>query len=288
LFLNKKDEKLCMCIDYHALNKITIKKNYPLPQIDNIFDHLNGAFYFSRINLKSSYYLICVEKENVEKMVMKTRYNSYKLLVMPFGLCNTPSIFTMLMNSIFHNKLDEFMIIYIDDILVYSKFAKEHATHLEFMLQKLKENKLYANRAKNEFASSKMDFLAHVLFQEGVRPNPKKIESIKEWKILMSTKGVKSFLGLANFCKKFLKNFSALAKPLTNLLKKKGSFEWKGEQQKVFDLLKMKLLSTLMLQFLNFKKPFEVHNNANGFTIGKVLMQEKHPIAFESKKLARA
>jgi len=134
LFLDKKDGKLHMCIDYHTLNKITIKNNYTLPQIHDLFDNLNGACYFSRINLKSNYCQIRVKKADVEKMVMKTRYSSYKFLVMSFELCNAPSTFTTLMNSIFHKKLDEFMIIYIDDILVYSKFAKEHATHLEFML----------------------------------------------------------------------------------------------------------------------------------------------------------
>ncbi len=166
------------------------------------------------------------------------------------------------MNSIFHKKLDEFMIIYIDDILVYSKFTKEHATHLEFMLQKFKKKKLYTNRAKNKFVNSKMN-LGHVLFREGVKPNPKKIESIKEWQSLVSTKGVKSFLGLANFYRKFKKDFPTLTKPLIDLLKKKGSFKWKGEQLKAFDLLKMKLSPTLMLWFSNFENPFEMHINAN-------------------------
>jgi len=178
--VGKKDKKLCMCIDYRTLKKITIKNIYPLPQIDYLFNHLNGFCYFSRINLKSGYYHICMEEADVEKTTMKTRYSTYEFLVMQFGLSNTPSTFTTLMNSIFHEKFNEFMSIYIDNILVYSKFIKEYATHLEFVLQKLEENKLYTNWVKNEFASLEMDFLRHVLYWEGVRVDPKMIESIIE------------------------------------------------------------------------------------------------------------
>jgi len=152
-------------------------------------------------------------KAHVEKMTMGTRYGSYEFLVMLFRLCNAPFTFTTLMNFIFHEKLDEFVIIYIYDIMLYSKSAKEHAIHLQFVLQKFQENKLYSNQAKGEFTSSKMNFLGHLLSQEGMRPNPKKLESIKECQSLISTKGVKSFLGLANFYKKFIKDFSALGKP---------------------------------------------------------------------------
>jgi len=230
LFVDKKDGKLCMCIEYYALNKITIKNNYPLPQIDDLFGRVNGVSYFSRINLKSSYYQIHVEDADVEKMATSTRYNSYKFLTMPFWLCNASLTFTTLMNSFFHEKLDGFVIIYIDDILMYSKSTEELVTHLEFVLQKFKENKLYANRAKNKFVSLEMDFLGHVLSWEGARPNPKKIESIKEWQSPDLAKRVRFFLGLANFYRKFIKDFFALAKPPIDLLKKEGLFEWKDEQ----------------------------------------------------------
>jgi len=151
------------------------------------------------------------------------------------------------MNSIFHGKLDEFVIIYIDEILVYLKFAKEHVTHLKFVLQKFKENKLYTNQAKNKFVSPKMNILGHVLSWEGVKPNPKKIKSIKEWQNPVLAKGIRSFIRLVNFYRKFIKDFLALVELLTNLLKKEGSFEWKGKQQRPFDLLKGKLLSKLVL-----------------------------------------
>jgi len=191
------------------------------------------------------------------------------------------------MNSIFHDKLDEFVIIYINDILVYSKFVEEHVTYLEFLLQKFKNNKLYVNKVKSEFTSLKMDFLGHVLSQEGVRLNPKNIQSIKKWRRSMSAKGVRSFLRLANFYKRFIKDFSTLVKLLTNLLKKERLFEWKRKQEKTFEFLKGKLLVALVLSFLDSTKPFKVHTNANGSAIGGVFMQG-HPIAFENKKLVGA
>jgi hypothetical protein len=148
LSLDRRDKKLLMCIDNHTLNKMTIKNNYPLPRIDNIFYHLNGAFYFSWINLKSGYYQIRVEYADVEKIYMRTKYSSYDFLVMPFGLCIASTTFTTLMNSIFRKNLNKSVIIYINDILVYSKFVEEHVTNFKFVLQKLKENKLHANKAK--------------------------------------------------------------------------------------------------------------------------------------------
>jgi len=165
--MDKKDKKLHMCIDNHALNKITIKNNYLLPQIDDLFHYLNGASYFNWIDLKSGYCQIRMEKADLEKTTMKTKYDFYEFLVMPFGLCNALSTFTTLINLIFHEKLNEFIIIHIDEILVYSKFTKEHVTHLKFVLQNLKENKLYANQAKSKFASPEMDFLGHVLSKKG-------------------------------------------------------------------------------------------------------------------------
>jgi hypothetical protein len=188
--MDKKDGKLCMCINYHALNKITIKNNYPLPRINNLFDRLNGASYFRCINLKLRYYEIHVQDADVEKMAMRTKYGFYEFLVMSFGLCNALSTFTTLMNLIFHEKLNEFIIIYMDDILVYSKSMEKHVSHLEFVLQKLRKIKLYVNQAKNKFVSLEMDILGHVLSQEGVKPSPRKLNQLKNGKVLFQQKGL--------------------------------------------------------------------------------------------------
>ena len=170
LFVNKNDDKIHMCIDYRALNKVTIKNNYPLSRIDDFFDRSAKAKYFSRIDLKLGYYQIRIADGDVEKTACRTRYESYEFVVMPFGLCNAPSTFTILMNTIFREEMDDFVIVYIDDILVYSKTAEEHARHLEAVLGKLKDNKLYANGEKSYFAHQDIEFLGHVVTRDGIKP----------------------------------------------------------------------------------------------------------------------
>jgi hypothetical protein len=183
LFISKKDGKFRMCIDYRALNKITIKNNYPLPRVDDLLDRLARAKVFSRIDLKSGYYQIRIAKEDIEKTACRTRYGSYDFVVMPFRLYNAPATFTTLMNSMFHHESDDFMVVYIDDILVFSKSKEEHAKHLEVVLKKLRDNKLYANLEKSEFELVEIEFLGHVLNGEGIKPDPKKIKAIKEWEV---------------------------------------------------------------------------------------------------------
>jgi hypothetical protein len=180
LFVSKKDGKFRMCIDYRALNKISIKNNYPLPRVDDLLDRLAGAKVFSRIDLKSGYYQIRIAEEDIEKTACRTRYGSYEFVVMPFGLCNASTTFTTLMNSMFHHESDDFVVVYIDDILVFSKCKEEHTKHLEVVLKKLRNNKLYANLEKSEFELVEMEFLGHVLNGKGIKPDSKKIKAIKE------------------------------------------------------------------------------------------------------------
>ena len=167
LFVDKKDGKLRLCVDYRALNKVTVKNSYPLPRIDDLFDRLAGAKYFSRIDLRSGYHQIWIAQGDEEKTACRTRYGSFEFLVMPFGLCNAPATFTTLMNNIFHEYLDDFVIIYIDDILVYSKTAEEHAEHLEKVFQKLWSNKLYTKGDKCDWGKLRIKFLEQELTQGG-------------------------------------------------------------------------------------------------------------------------
>jgi hypothetical protein len=183
LFVSKKDGKFRMCIDYRVLNKITIKNNYPLPRVDDLLDRLAGAKVFSRIDLKSGYYQIRIAEEDVEKMACRTRYGSYEFVVMPFGLCNAPTTFITLMNSMFHHESDDFVVVYIDDILIFSRSKEEHAKHLEIVLKKLRDNKLYANLEKSEFELMEIEFLGHVLNGQGIQPDSKKIKAIREWEV---------------------------------------------------------------------------------------------------------
>ncbi|KAL3678999.1 hypothetical protein R1sor_021955 [Riccia sorocarpa] len=178
LFVKKKGGTLRLCVDYRALNKVTIRNNYPLPRMDDLFDQLAGARFFSRIDLKSGYYQIRVADSDVEKTAMRTRYGSYEFLVMPFGLCNAPSTFMTLMNNIFHDKTDKFVIVYIDNILIYSRTWNEHLDHIEHVLSKLRKHSLYANLEKSEFGLTKINFLGHVVSAEGISPHVRKVEAI--------------------------------------------------------------------------------------------------------------
>ena len=176
-----KDGTLRLCIDYRQLNRVTIKNKYPLPRIDDLFDQLRGAMVFSKIDLRSGYYQLRIKEQDVPKTAFRTRYGHYEFLVMPFGLTNAPAVFMDLMNRVFHPYLDKFVIVFIDDILVYSKNDDEHAAHLRIVLQTLRERQLYAKFSKCEFWLKEVVFLGHVVSGAGIYVDPKKIEAILQW-----------------------------------------------------------------------------------------------------------
>ena len=181
LFVKKKEGILRMCVDYIALNKITIKNRYPLPRIDELFDRLRGARYFTKIDLRSGYHQIRIANEDSKKTAFKTRYGHYEFLVMPFGLTNAPATLMSMMNDIFRPVLDQFDVIFIDDILVYSSTLEEHTRNLRHVLQTLRENHLYAKLSKCEFAKQEMEFLGHIVTPNGLKVDPKKVEAITNW-----------------------------------------------------------------------------------------------------------
>ena len=194
--MDKKDEKLRLCVDYRAFNNVTVKNSHPLPWIDDLFDRLAEAKYFSWIDLRSTYQQIRIAQGDEEKTACRTPYGSFEFLVMPFRLCNAPPTFTTLMNNIFHEYLDDFVIIYINDILVYLKTTDEHAEHLEKVFQKLRWNKLYAKGDKCDSDKLRIKFLGHKLTQGGAMVDDQKIRAILEWEKPKTTKGLRSFLGL--------------------------------------------------------------------------------------------
>ncbi|GJR85305.1 putative nucleotidyltransferase, ribonuclease H [Tanacetum coccineum] len=197
LFVKKKDGSLRMCIDYRELNKLTIKNRYPLPRIDDLFDQLQGSRYFSKIDLRSGYHQLRVHEDDIPKTAFRTRYGHFEFTVMPFGLTNAPAVFMDLMNRVCKPYLDKFVIVFIDDILIYSKTKEDHEVHLGLVLELLRKEKLYAKFSKCEFWLQEVHFLGHVVNQNGIHVDPSKIEAVKNWKTPTTPSEIRSFLGLA-------------------------------------------------------------------------------------------
>ena len=273
LFVHKKEGTLRLCVNYRALNKMTIKNRYPLPRIEDLLDRLVGAKYFSKLDLYSGYHQIRIKKEDIHKTTFLTRYGHYEFLVLLFGLTNAPATFMTLMNDIFHEYLDEFVVVYLDDILIYSKTKEDHLKHLRKVLSKLREHRLYAKLKKCELFKNKVEYLGHYISGEGIAVDERKVEVIKKWPNPTNLTELRSFLGLASYYRKFVKNFSAIASSLTTLLRKDIPYEWKPDQQEAFDKLKEKLTSAPVLLISDQTKPFTVTTDASDTAIGAVLSQ---------------
>ncbi|GJR97409.1 putative reverse transcriptase domain-containing protein [Tanacetum coccineum] len=220
-----------MCIDYRELHKLTTKN---LPRIDDLFDQLQVSRYFSKIDIRSDYHQLRVHGEDIPKTAFRTRYGHFEFTVMPFGLINAPSVFMDLMNRVCKPYLDKFIILFIDDILIYSKSMEEHEVHLKLVLELLKKEKLFVKFSKCEFWLQEVHFLGHVVNSNGIHMYPSKIEAVKNWKVPKSPSGIRSFLRLAGYYRRFIINFSKIAKPLTLLTQKNQKYEWAKEQEEAF------------------------------------------------------
>ena len=272
LFVKKKDGSLRLCIDYRQLNRVTIRNQYPLPRIDELFDQLQGSRVYSKIDLRSGYHQLRVQESDVPKIAFRTRYRHYEFLVMPFGLTNAPAAFMDLMNRVFQPYLDRFVIVFIDDILVYSGSSEEHSEHLRIVLQTLRERQLYAKLSKCQFWLDRVAFLGHVISVEGVSVNSHKIEAVVNWKPPKNVSEVRSFLGLAGYYRKFVEGFSKIAAPLTKLTRKDVKYDWVDACQKSFDELKGRLTSAPVLALPNGRHGFVVYSDASRQGLRCVLM----------------
>ncbi|KAL2243581.1 UNVERIFIED_CONTAM: Transposon Tf2-12 polyprotein [Sesamum indicum] len=285
LFVKKKDGSMRLCIDYRQLNRVTVKNKYPLPRLDDLLDQLKGATIFSKIDLRSGYWQLRIAENDIPKTAFRTRYGHYEFLVMPFGLTNAPAAFMALMNRTFQEYLDHFVIVFIDDILVYSKDRDEHEQHLRIVLQILKEKELYAKLSKCEFWVNQVVFLGHVVSGDGVMPDPSKVKAITEWRVPKNATEVRSFLGLAGYYRRFVEGFSIIAGPLTKLLRKGVEFQWTEQCQQSFDELKKRLTSNPILVLPSGSGGYIVYTDASKQGLGCVLMQNGKVIAYASRQL---
>jgi hypothetical protein len=276
-----------MCMDYRPLNEVTIKNKYPLPWIDILFNQLTRAQVFSKIDLRSGYHQIRIPPEDIPKTAFTTRYGLFEYLVMSFGLTNAPTHFTYLMNSVFMPELDKFVVVFIDDILIYSKNEEEQVKHLWIVLTRLREHQLYGKFSKCVFWLEEIQFLGHVLSANGIAVDPSKVKDILEWKPPTTVHQVRSFLGLAGYYRKFIPDFSKIVKPITSLLKNDTKFNWSSRCNEAFEQLKVLLTTAPVLAQPDIENPFDVYCDASGSGLGFVLMQEGRVIAYASRQLRR-
>ncbi len=275
IFAKKSDGSLRMCIDYRELNQQTKINRYPLPNIQDLFDLIGKAKYYTKLDLKSGYHQIRMSKGSIEITGFCTPYGHYEWLVMPFGLSNAPSTFQFIMNDILKEYLNVFVVVYLDDILIFSETEVDHINHVKLVLDVLKKNDFTLAKNKCIWMKNEIEYLGHVIGNGEVKPNNEKIKIIESWKTPQNAKDVQKFIGFLNYYSKYIKNFAHTAKPLFSLLKKDRKFEWTKDQEDSFNELKAKLINYQKLVSVDINSPFYVYTDASNYAIGAVLIQEK-------------
>lgn len=292
LFVKKRTGELRLVVDYRKLNHATLRMNYSLPRIDESLEQFKGARFFSKLDLNSGYFQIRIAEKDVPKTAFNTRFGSYQFRVLPFGLSGGPSTFMLVMNEVFRDLVDKGVIIYMDDIAVYSKTKSEHLRLLSEVFERLKKNRLFVKLSKCEFMKPSIEFLGHNISAEGVRMLSDKVKSINEWPTPRNEKHVASFLGLLGYYRRFIKDFSQIALPLSELAKEKVKFAWGPKQEGSFQKLKQIVTSDQVLTLPDYDKQFVVTTDASGYAVGASLQQmddqvkRLRPVAFFSKKLS--
>lgn len=293
LFVRKKDGSLRMCVDYRRLNAITKKNRTPLPRIEELLDIVNGSTIFTRLDLAQGYHQMRVATADIEKTAFRTRYGLFEFMVVPFGLTNAPAAFSTMMSQVLRPYLDRFVVLFVDDILCFSRSEAEHLGHLEAVLRTLQQHKLYVKLTKCRFGLREVDFLGHVISADGIKVDPAKTSAVQEWPTPQNPQHVRQFLGLAGYYRKFVQNFADLSAPLTELTKTDYRWRWTEEvEQRAFEAVKKALSSPPVLVFPDPSRPYELYTDSSGFAQGATLLQDHgygpQPIAYYSHKLTKA
>ncbi|MCU1415826.1 MAG: hypothetical protein JWN80_3166, partial [Microbacteriaceae bacterium] len=289
----KNKGKLQLCVDYRLLNKMTVKNRYPLPLIDTLLAQLSAASIFTKMDLRSAYNLIRVAEGHEWKTAFRTRYGLFEYLVVPFGLSNAPAVFQRYINECLHDLIDVYVIVYLDDILVFSKDIKEHEGHVREVLKRLRAGRLYANASKCEFSIKSCDYLGYLVSPSGITMDPAKVKTVTDWPAPNRVVQLQAFLGFANFYRRFIRNYSLIAKPLTTVAKTGQPLQWGEPQQTAFERLKTAFTTAPVLAHFQPHLPTILETDASDYAIGAILSQRHedstiHPVAFASRGLVAA
>ena len=284
LLVKKKDGTWRLCVDYRKLNDITVKNRFPMPVIDEILDELAGSKVFTKLDMRSGYHQVRMLPDDEHKTAFKTHHGHYQYKVMPFGLTNAPATFQCVMNEILKPYLRKFVLVFLDDILIYSSSWEDHIFHLEQVLETLRKHQLYLKESKCSFGQDSLEYLGHIISSTGVSTDPSKIADMLNWPQPTTMTEPRAFLGLTGYYRKIVKGYGIISKPLTAILRLKH-FAWNPLAQEAFQNLKTAMTTTPVLALPNFHQPFTVETDACQDGIGAVLMQKNQPIAFLSKAL---
>lgn len=284
ILVKKKDGAWRLCVDYRALNAQTVKDEFPIPVIDELLDELKHATYFTKLDLRSGYHQIRMHPDDIHMTAFRTHQGHFEYLVLPFGLSNAPATFKAVMNAMLQPYLRKFVLVFFDDILIFSSSWSEHLCHMRAVFSLLRQHQIFLKQSKCSFGTTSVSYLGHVISADSVSMDQSKVQDIRRWPLPTSPRQLRGFLGLAGYYRKFIRNFGSIAAPLTKLLTKEG-FCWSPEAEFAFSALKVVLCTPSFLALPDFTTSFIVECDASGSGFGAVLHQGSQPIAFFSRAI---